>query len=48
MANEIRLRIDKIEDIPQLNDSLNDYYALLRDYMEREEFRMFIHTRDYF
>lgn len=48
LTNEIRLRIDKIEDNPKLLSSLDEYFDLLKDYMDREQYRMFIHTREYF
>ena len=48
LTNEIRLRIDKIEDNSKLLSSLDDYFDLLKDYMGREQFPMFIHTREYF
>jgi hypothetical protein len=48
LTNEIRLKIDKIEDNPKLLSSLDEYFALLKDYMGREQYQMFIHTREYF
>ena len=45
---EARLQIDKLEDTPNLNTSLNDYFSLLRDYMARQQFQNFVHTREYF
>jgi hypothetical protein len=48
LTNEIRLKIDRIEDIPSLLSSLDEYFALLKDYMNREQYPMFIHTREYF
>jgi hypothetical protein len=46
--NEIRLKIDKIEDSAELLSAVDEYFALLKDYMDREQFRMFIHTKEYF
>jgi len=48
LTNEIRLQIDKIEDNPQLLPALDEYFALLKDYMSRSQYLMFIHTREYF
>jgi hypothetical protein len=47
-SSEIRLKIDKIEDNPGLLSSLDAYFALLKDYMQREQYQFFIHTREYF
>jgi hypothetical protein len=48
LTGEIRLKIDRIEDNPNLHASLDQYFALLKVYMDREQYRMFIHTREYF
>lgn len=48
LTDEIRLKIDKIEDTPGLVEKVDDYFGLLRDYMDRSQFRMFIHTREFF
>lgn len=48
LTKEIRLKIDRIEDNPKLLSSLDEYFALLKDYMNREQYPMFIHTREYF
>jgi Serine dehydrogenase proteinase len=48
LTKEIRLKIDNIEDNSNLAVHLDQYYSLLRDYMERSQFRTFIHTREYF
>jgi hypothetical protein len=47
-AKPIRLKIDKIEDYPELLSSLDQYFALLQDYMNRERFPMFVHTKEFF
>ncbi len=48
LVNELRIRIDRIEGIVGLKPALEEYFNLLKDYMQRQKFSMFIHTRDYF
>ncbi|HOE11261.1 MAG TPA: hypothetical protein PLQ35_01765 [bacterium] len=45
MTKEIRLKIDKIEDNPDLLSSLDKHFPLLKDYMDRQGYQMFIHTK---
>ncbi len=47
LTHEIKLKIDNIEENEHLNEALNDYFELVRDYMESRNYRMFIHTREY-
>ncbi len=47
-SENLRLRIEKIENNPDLLSALDDYVGLLKDYMQREELSLFIHTREYF
>lgn len=44
----IHLKIEKIEDNPDLVSALDDYVGLLKDYMQREQLGLFVHTREYF
>lgn len=48
LVKEMRLKIDKVEDVANLQPALDDYFALLKDYMGREQYRVFIHTKEYF
>lgn len=48
LVQEIRLEIDKIEDQPELLSSLEEYFSLLMDYIQRQQFSAFIHTKEYF
>ena len=48
LQEEIRLKIDNIEDVDNLGEALNEYFWLLKDYTHREQIRSFIHTREYF
>lgn len=48
LTREIRLKIDNIEDGPKLSTAIEEYFSLLRDYMEREQFRSFVHAREFF
>ena len=47
-SENIRLRIEKIEDDNDFSAALDDYVRLLEDYMQREERNLFVHTREYF
>lgn len=47
-GESIRLKIDKIEDNPKMLSSVDEYFALLQDYMARERYPTFIHTKEYF
>lgn len=44
----IRLKIEEIEDHPNILSALNDYVGLLNDYIQREKHISFVHTREYF
>ena len=48
LQEEVRLKIDNIEDNPVLHRNIRDYFELLKDYMQREQLMSFIHTREYF
>lgn len=48
LTDEIRLKIDKTEDTPGLDEKVDEYFGLLRDYMGRENYQMFVHTREFF
>ena len=45
---DLRLKIEKFEDIPNLFPVFDDYVGLLKDYMQREAFSTFVHTHEYF
>ena len=44
----LHLKIEKIEDNPDLSSALDNYVGLFKDYMQREQLDLFIHTREYF
>ena len=44
----IRLKIEKIEDNPDILSALEEYVGLLNDYIQREKHISFVHTREYF
>ena len=48
ISNPIRLKIEKLEDTPNLPPALNNYVGLLKDYVQRGQFSSFVHTREYF
>ena len=45
---DLRLKIGEFEDIPNLLPMLDEYVGLLKDYVQRESFPMFVHTREHF
>lgn len=45
---DLRLKIEKFENIPNLFPVLDEYVELLKDYVQRESFPTFVHTREYF
>ena len=45
---DLRLKIENFEDIPNLSPVLDAYVGLLEDYVQRGQFSSFIHTREYF
>lgn len=45
---DLRLKIEEIEDNPNLASALDDYVGLLKDYVQREKYPSFVHTREYF
>ena len=47
-SEELRLKIEKIEDSPDLSTALDDYVGLLKDYVQKEQLQVFVHTRKYF
>lgn len=47
-SEELRLKIEKIEDRPDLASALDAYVELLKDYVQKEQLQIFVHTREYF
>jgi len=48
LVSDLRLRIEEIEGTPDLLSALDEYVGLLKDYIQREQYRSFIHTREFF
>ncbi len=48
LQEEVKLKIDNLEDASNLYGLVRDYFELLKDYMHRENLFSFIHTREYF
>lgn len=48
LCEEVGLKIEDINETPELSGHVRDYFNLLKDYMTREELYSFIHTKDYF
>ncbi len=47
-SEKLGIDINRIEDIPNLSLALKEYIDLLKDYMSRETYRVFVHTKHYF
>lgn len=47
-GEEVKLKVDSLEDDPDLCNKIRDYFDLLTDYMRREQINSFIHTKEYF
>lgn len=45
---KLRLKMDKLEDFPNLSPALDDYFGLLRDFVQKDQYPSFVHTREYF
>ena len=45
---KLRLKMDKLEDIPNLSPALDDYFGLLTDFVQKDQYLSFVHTRRYF
>ena len=48
LQEEVGLRIDDLEENPDLHNHVGGYFGLLRDYMLREKLYSFVHTKEYF
>ena len=48
ISDPIRLKIEQLENTPDLSTALDEYIGLLKDYVRREQFPSFVHTREYF
>ncbi len=48
LTNDLRIRIDAVESVPGLKVALDEYFSLFKDYMQRQKYGTFVHTRDYF
>lgn len=48
LRSELRLKIENFEGIPCLPVAIDEYVGLIKDYVQRERLRWFVHTRDYF
>ncbi len=47
-GEEIKLKVEDLEDDPALYQVVREYFGLLKDYMNREQLISFVHTREYF
>ena len=48
LQNEVGLKISNIAEQTDLYDEVRNYFGLLRDYMIRENYPFFVHTRGHF
>ena len=48
LQEEVGLQIDDLEEYPDLHNSVQKYFGLLKDYMHRQELISFVHTKEYF
>lgn len=48
LQDEVGLRIDNLEERPDLHGHVRRYFELLKDYMNRQELPSFVHTKEYF
>lgn len=48
LINHLKLKIDKIEDVDKIESIIKDYFGLLKDYMQRQKYHAFIHSKFYF
>ena len=44
---ELKLKIEDLEETPELRDLVRSYYDILNDHVTRNEFPIFIHTRKF-
>ena len=47
-GEEIKLKIEDFEHDSALCRAIRKYFDLLKDYMNREQYVSFVHTREYF
>ncbi len=48
LTGELNLKIEDYTKIHKLGPTVREYFALLRDYMDRGQMRTFVHTRRFF
>lgn len=48
LRSEVNLKIDDLEQDPELYGQIRDYFELLKDYMYRENMSTFVHSKEYF
>ena len=47
-GEEVKLKIDNLEEDPKLYESVRNYFELLKDCMNRGQLFSFVHTKEYF
>lgn len=48
LQSEVGLKIEDIEERPDLHNHISNYFGLLKDYVQREKLFSFVHTKGYF
>ena len=48
LIDEVNLRVEDLNEIPDLGPIVSEYYELIRDYMQREQIISFVHSKEYF
>ena len=48
LVEEVNLRIEDYQENQDLSNTIDEYFDLLKDYISRQNFPAFIHTRKYF
>ena len=48
LRKELRLKIDDFSSVENLSEEIKNYFELIQDYFEREEYILLLHTREEF
>jgi hypothetical protein len=48
LIDEVNILIDNMEDTDGLLDVVDNYFSLIMDYIDRQNYRLFVHTREFF
>lgn len=48
LTDTVKLRIDKLEDVANLEKSLSEYWLTFTDFIRLRNFRLFVHSKNFF